>query len=229
MFDDFKDREKHESYGVVGFYRYTSSGGQNFFGSAIKSATGIGLSIKTASRYRHLNNDWIHGEEEVLRVEMSPNQFAELITSMNMGDGVPCTITRLNGKRMEEPPETHIRAQFDDEFKKDVAKTVGDAEEKLKDLKTLLEKPSLGKKDREEIFKVVSGIVQHVRGGLPFIQQQFNEAMDKVVTSARAEVESFMEQKIRSLGIKKLEEEAGKLLGPVAESPIFLDVETKES
>lgn len=227
--DEFEKRERHESYGMVGFSRYTSSGGQNFFGSAIKSATGIELTIKKASRYRHLNNDWIHGEEEIVSVQLSPNQFADLITCMNQGDGVPCTISTINGKRMADPPETHIRAQFDAEFEKDVKDTVVRSEQNLKELKTLLEKPSLGKKDREQIFKMASDIIGHVKGGMPFIQQQFNEAMDKVVTAARAEVEAFMEQKIRSLGIQKLQDDAQKALGPVASSPALLDAEVKDS
>jgi hypothetical protein len=47
---------------------------------------------------------------------------------------------------------------------------------------------------------------------IPFVQSQFNEAMDKTVTEARAEVEAFVDNKIRSLGIQALEGEVQKAL-----------------
>jgi len=228
--DFYDDKELHESYGVVGFSRYTvGPGGQSFFGSAIKSATGISLRIKTAYRYRNLNNDWIHGDKELIEVQLSPNQFADLITTMNVGDGVPCTISYYNGKRMADPPETHIRQLFDKEFKQDVKESLAGADEGLKKLKGLLfDKASIGKKDREEIYKTVESIVTHVKNGMPFVQQQFNEAMDKVVTAARAEVEAFVEQKIRSVGIETLQNETRAVLAPVANSPVLIDSKVVE-
>jgi len=41
---------------------------------------------------------------------------------------------------------------------------------------------------------------------MPFVQTQFNEAMDKTVTEAKAEVEAFVSHKVTSLGLASLKE-----------------------
>ncbi len=40
----------------------------------------------------------------IVEVEMSYTQFAEAITSLNIGDGIPVTITKVNGAFVEPCP-----------------------------------------------------------------------------------------------------------------------------
>jgi hypothetical protein len=215
--------EQHESYGMAGFSRVSSSHGANFFGSSIRSSHYIELTIRRAERKRNLSQYWYHGREELINVRFSPNQFADLLTSLNVGSGTPCTIQHVNRVRMAPCPAIDQRQQYEAEFKKDVADTVREASELVKSIKTAFEKPSLGKKERAEIAKQLDLLVGHIRGGMPFIQSQFNEAMDKTVTEAKGEVEAFVNHKIHSLGIAALNSEVAQALqAPLESQPLQL-------
>lgn len=118
MIDDFK-KEKHESYGQISIRRSQVGGtGVNLCGSSIKHNNVIALSISPSVKDRGLNKDWFHTEGiPYIEVEMSYSQFAEAITSLNVGEGVPCTVAQINGKTIEYCPEDNKRQQFENEFK----------------------------------------------------------------------------------------------------------------
>jgi hypothetical protein len=214
--------DEHESFGVAGFYRRTG-GNYNLFGSSIKHGQTIALTIKRATRRRHLSNDWIHGKGQLIEVVFSPNQFAQLLTSMNVGDGVPCTIQYVGGKRMADCPSTEQRAMFEQEFKENVEKLTEKAEIHLKEItEVLTAKAPINKAERSAIIGKLNTLVHILTDSIPFVQSQFNEAMDKTVTEARAEVEAFVDNKIRALGIEALEGEVQKALSAAKDSPSLM-------
>jgi ElaB/YqjD/DUF883 family membrane-anchored ribosome-binding protein len=88
-------------------------------------------------------------------------------------------------------------------------------------------KASINKGDREAILGKLRMLMQNINSNMPFVQSQFNEAMDKTVTEAKAEVEGFVEGKIRALGIDALQSEVGRALTATAKSPV-LQIESKE-
>lgn len=199
--------EKHESYGVLGFYR-TSSTTSNLFGSSIKHQNTIRMRLKTASKRRRLNDTRYYGDKDIVEVEMSYNQFAEIITSMNVGDGVPVTIKRLNGQRMEECPDENIREVFEKEFAQKM-KELGSRMNKLveESEKILSDKNPLKKNDKELILSELRMLKQELSSNVPFVASQFNEQMDKTVAEAKGEVEAFVMNKVHSLGIEGLKME----------------------
>lgn len=215
-------KEEHESYGLVGFYR-RSGGSENLFGSSIRHGTTIALQIKTASRIRNLSNYWVHGEKDLIELVLSANQFANLLTSMNCGDGIPCTLKYVMGKRMADPPAVEQRELFEQEFKRDVDKVTKSARVALSEITKMFEtKTSIGKADRAEILGKIQTIVNLLTDSIPFVQSQFNEAMDKTVSEARSEVDSFIETKIHSLGIEALNSEVQAALTATKQSPALL-------
>lgn len=214
--------EQHESYGMLGFSRVSSSHGANFFGSSVQSSHYMILSIKRAERKRDLSQYWYHGRSEIIRLRLSPNQFAELLTTMNIGDGVPCTLERVNGVGMGEPPSVDQREQYHREFKKDVADTIREAKELVATIKqTFDSRASIGKNDRAQIVKQLGLLIGHIENGMPFVQTQFNEAMDKTVAEAKGEVEAFVNHKIHSLGIDALNSEVARALEAPLQSETF--------
>jgi hypothetical protein len=219
--------EKHPSFGVAGFSRRTG-GNFNLFGSSIKHGNTICLTIKRASRRRSLSNYWIHGNEQLIEVLFSPNQFAQLLTSMNVGDGVPCTLQYVGRERMPDCPSVEIREEFQREFEEDVRKVTAGARTALKEITQIFNtKASIGKADRAEILSKINRLINLLTDSIPFVQGQFNEAMDGTVTEARAEVESFIDNKIQSLGIQALNDEVQKALAATRDSPV-LQIEAKE-
>jgi len=210
MYGDDHEIETHESYGMVGIHRQTG-GHPSLFGSSIKHNAQIAITVKRAEKNRHLNTDWYHGRGTLIEIVMSPTQFAEMITSLNVGDGIPCTLRHVSDgplKEMERPPEVKQRQIFEDEFKKDmksITQTIyGDVDEAQG---LMLKKGTITVKERQKVSNIIGRIVGHVRDHLPFIQSQFNEAMDKTVLEAKGEVEAFVTNKVTSLGIESLREQ----------------------
>ena len=117
--DEFE--REHPSYGLVRISRVTGGpGAQNLFGSPLARHYGtIRLSIGTAKWIHGLHHDHYHGSlrGEHIGIEMSAAQFADMITSLNMGSGTPCTLRYLAGVEVPPPPDhateaEHIRDNF---------------------------------------------------------------------------------------------------------------------
>ena len=86
--------KKHPSYGMLSFHRVHGAA-TPLFGSSVQHRDTIRLTLKEGEVKRSLNTDWYFGGKQLFEVEMSLSQFAELITSLNMGDGIPVTILSL--------------------------------------------------------------------------------------------------------------------------------------
>jgi hypothetical protein len=183
--------ESHPSYGLLQISRATGGRGA-LFGSSVKHQHFIMLRIHRGEARRDLNHTWYADVgQELIEVAMSPAQFAEAITSMNMGLGVPCTIQYLGGERQPEPPFTSVRAQFKEEFEQEMKDLYKKVLDNTKDLEEILAKKSLTKGDRDRIRCMLGLVYRKLKDSVPFIHSQFDEAMEKTVTEAKAEVEAY--------------------------------------
>ena len=86
------DYETHPSWGMIGVNKVNGGSGKNFFGSDIQTNHFIEITIRQAEKGRKFNKDFYCGDTKITTVLLTPLQFAEMITLMNTGDGVPCTI-----------------------------------------------------------------------------------------------------------------------------------------
>ena len=89
--------QRHESQVQVSFSRVTCSGPVAFYGSDVKVNNWIQLKVSTSEKRRNLSNDWYFADKTILEIRLSPNQFSELLTTMNVGEGVPATLVYHNG------------------------------------------------------------------------------------------------------------------------------------
>jgi ElaB/YqjD/DUF883 family membrane-anchored ribosome-binding protein len=206
---DNRIEEKHESFGLLEINRISNSGSENLFGSSIKHNNTITILIKPARRVRELNRDWYFDYGiPFIEIEMSPTQFAEAITSMNHGSGVPVTIRRLQGKRMEPCPEINKRQQFENEFKEQMENIRNDLTKLIKDTKEILSsKKAITVAEKKTILSQIEMLIQEVGSNLPFVNSQFNEQMDKTVLEAKGETEAFFINKINQLGLNELKKQ----------------------
>jgi len=222
--DDFKDTE-HESFAMLDISRVNSNRGQNLFGSSIKHSNTICIKISPAKISRSLNRDWFRAIKlPYIEIEMSYSQFAEAITSLNHGEGVPVTLTRLNGRDIEPCIQFDKRQQFEAEFESKML-AIGETLRILtKNTEKLLnsKKPPT-KSEKDIILNDINSLKQEIEKNIPFIQQSFNKQMDKTVLEAKGEVEGFMMHKIISAGLEGLQNEM-KMLGNDSEEILELDV-----
>ena len=209
IFDDEKIFE-HESYGMVLFSRITGHSGRLFGSSLPDQGSFIRLRITRADRRHHLGRDWYHGENKVMmELDLSNVQFAELITTMNQGSGVPCTLRYCEGRQMENPPNERLEAQqIRDDFKEKTAQVARNMQESVKKIDEILAKKSTTQADRAMVKELLGLIVQDVNSNMPFWLRSFHEATGKIVASAKTEIDAFMTNAVMSAGYKALGEGA---------------------
>jgi hypothetical protein len=220
------DKEfRHESYGLVGFSRITGDSGRLFGSSLPNQHAFMRLRIMPGMRNHHLSKDWYHadrdtnGGRDYIEVDLSPSQFAELLTSMNMGDGVPCTIRRLDGRKIEAAPDELLESE---QIREDFGEKTNELAKMMKGFKARMKeifdkKTPVSQKDKEELRKDYDQVIQHVESNLPFVIDQFHKAAGKIITHAKAEVDAFLTHAVMAAGFKSIAE--GKNKPPVLTLP----------
>lgn len=202
----------HESFGMARFSRQ-QGGHYTLFGSSVKHNNTIELTICNAVHKKSFGEDRYYARNEVVSVRFSPVQFADLISTLNAGNGVPCTIECISGdgKRREDcPSNTNAREDIQDFYKE----IVDELHNKLKRLKTeivaALDKPKLGKKDKEDILFDFDIFMEHFKSNLPFVLKQFNVRVNDTLSHAKGELDAAITNTIATLGIQKLKEICGE-------------------
>jgi hypothetical protein len=219
----FGTKTSHPSYGTLAFSRRTG-GATPLFGSSIEHRDTIAMTLYHANVTRGLHEDHVCGNKVIAEVEMSYSQFAEAITSMNMGSGVPVTI-RWTEKDGKIPPCDFVskREQFTDEFKQKRKKITEQSQELINSVSEMFEqKKNLTKADRQEILSKLSKLSMDIGCNMDFIADQFNEQMDKTVMEAKGEIEAFCQNKVNSIASAALVEHRDDLLK--LENPVDIDV-----
>ena len=197
--------ETHESFGLLQISRMTCTPAMNVFGSSVRTGNPISLRIKRAKRARGLNRHTYYSTEQLIEVYMSPAQFADAITSLNSGSGTPVTLYGVAGKTMEDCPDIDQRQLFHQEFNKDVAEASMELTKLLRQAEEILGKSgTIKSKDKKELLAKITKVEQDIRANMPFVHKQFNRAMDKTTSEAKAEVEAFVENKIRTIGLENM-------------------------
>ena len=194
---------KHESFGQIRFSRV--NGRADFYGSELTQNHYISMEISQSYINRTLSKDWYHTDKNLVKVRMSASQFSELITSLNMGSGVPCTLERLPEKKIQSYPKNESRKEFVHRKFKDRMKTFAteiiETKEKAKEL---IKKKTLSKNDQQELNFAIERMVTEVISNIPFFAECFQENMDEVVQEAKLEVENAIQHKVTTLGLEKL-------------------------
>lgn len=210
---------RHPSFGMLSFSR-AHGGHSNLFGSSIQHRDTIHMVLKEGAVSRDLNEDWYSGGNEIMEVEMSQSQFAELITSMNMDSGVPCTIKFIKGKgKIPEPDFINKREQITNEFKEQMDDKKASANKIYEEIKTLLDtKKSIGKGDRAAILSKIHSITNGLSSESNFMFCQFQEQMDKTITEAKGEIEAFAQNRINAIAQQAIAEQKDAILK--LESPV---------
>ncbi|WP_373262136.1 hypothetical protein [Hungatella hathewayi] len=219
----FGETTSHPSYGMLAFSRRT--GGKNhLFGSSIEHNDVIAMTLRHGEITRELNTDWYYGDKIIAEVEMSYSQFAEAITSMNMGSGVPVTIRRTEKDgRIPDCDFINKRVQFEDEFADKMDRVNQEMEVLLKEVSKLFsEKKNISQTDRKYILSVLTSIQSEVTSNTKFAYECFNEQMDKTVMEAKGEIEAFCQNKLSSIAQATLVEHREDIKH--LENPVNIDM-----
>ena len=176
--------ETHPAMGQIRLGRWQGSGNR-MFGSDFLHRVGITVTISRAERNRSLSNDWYHGREEIISIDLTEAQWATLVSSVGVGEGVPCTILHVEGKqkpRIAAPKESRVK-QFGDEMKRrfdGIRETIGNLRQRITE----------GKGGKESL-KLLDSIEQAAVSNSTFTAEQFDRHMEKTVEKAKVEIHAY--------------------------------------
>lgn len=152
----------HPSYGLVQFSR--RQGSPRLFGSALEDHQHyVCLSIRRAQLLRGPHGDRYYGplRGDLIEVNLSAAQFGELLTTMNVAMGVPCTIDYLNHQKVEDPPEIPTEARsVRDGFQESLREFAKGLPAKARHVRNILQKKQLNKDDRAQIAAVIDEVIR---------------------------------------------------------------------
>jgi len=200
--------EKVSYKGMVGFSRI--NGSKRLYMSNLNNSNWIALRVYEA---KDDSKDW--GEKRVttkssrplVELELSASQFAELLTTMNVGNGVPCTLTYAKEQRIDQTALKEDDSPLDvgKKFFKKNAKEFSDEINRItSDLSKELEDIKMSKKSKDRVEAILSKVRQEVCANMPFYVEVFEETAKKVVDESKAEIDAFVTGGIVKAGLEAL-------------------------
>lgn len=183
----------HPAFGMIGASRV--QGDAVLVGSDLVHHNFIVLRVRHAELNRDLSRDWWFGKNEIVEVALSEAQWATMISSLNVGNGVPCKIGHVNGEQLPDvphrQPDTVFAREIDDKLSGAVAA-----------LDKLIAAGGLTKAKLEEL--------QHVRreltSNLGFVREQFDRHVETTVERAKVEVNAYVTGVVARAGLAAIAE-----------------------
>ncbi len=201
--------KKHPTYGcVVVTKSQIGGGGQALNGSSVLHNNIMHLQICEGEYSRSMGADWWSPRKTIVDIELSPVQFAEMITSVGNGCGTPCTIKYRADKPEEEDMRVPHINKFEEhtkEFRQDIAKTTDKAKLLLKQMEDRLkEKKPMGIREQQELLDNLRCFHNELGSNLTYASRVFDEQVERTKTEAKGEIEAFFDSRIRDLGMQAL-------------------------
>lgn len=180
---------RHPSFGLAQVARYQGTAHKHFM-SPINVSGGFNLRF-CAAELRHdksLGLDRVHAGEVLFECYMSTVQFAEMITSAGVGEGVPVTIHFANGIGIQpcEVPSAverteRLAAESMDTATADLTALADEIEAEMSGAGAL----SAGRK--REIWEKLRRLLHEVDGKPAWLMRIFREHMNTALTHAKGE------------------------------------------
>lgn len=202
-----QSRIEHPSFATIAINRVSiGGGGIHLFDSPFKHYRAVSLEIAPAYISRSLHEDRVFGSGKAahIRVYLSEVQFSNMVFNAGMNCGTPCTVDALAGERIPQPPLENLKKTWEGEVRKDFQDVADAAKEAEKQVDALLAKDRVTKADIKTLKDVISGLAQDLRENLPWLEKQFEKTMEKVVTSAKGEIQAHLAQAIQNSGLESL-------------------------
>jgi hypothetical protein len=198
-----KDFKTHPSYGMISVGRNMGGNGRGYFGSSIECPMTMAITISRGQVKHEHGQDWYLGGQELIEVKLTPSQWAEFISSIGMGPGVPCTINHLQGEVLKRP-EFVVREtdEIRDDFKRKIDKMMKSFDETRAQIETLFaNKKTLSQGDKTIVLNLLEKINTHVRSNMPFAVECFEESAEVIAKKVQRDIDAFVDTLSRRHGI----------------------------
>lgn len=199
--------DEHESYGMVGWNRVSSTG-TNLFGSTVPHRTFVKMTIKPAKMRRSLAYDRPSADSRsLIEAYIGLDDLAGLTTGLGIGDGVCCTIRAFNGKMMEAcPAPKSIESKYAEDLKATTEETVAGLKQLMQQLSQSLlpGEKTLNKTELKALLSQIQSVLSSITDSMPFIEKSFHEEMEMQLNIQRGMLKADAAQIIHNVGLKAL-------------------------
>ena len=225
-YGDSKTRYDHPAFGKVVLSHPT--GNVTLFGSDVAHNGSMCISLYRAHLDRRLNNDFIGQDNMICQFELSAAQFAQFITSQGSGSGTPCTLSygpEVDTKLVDYPAIEKIESKMD-MHRREVFESASEQVSKIKKsfdaVNALMDAPSLSKKAIKDALFNLKCMIDNTPSNMQFSVASAEKALEKAVSDAKIEIESYVAITTQRLGIKSLEQ-LGQIASKVEQGSISFD------
>jgi CRISPR/Cas system CMR-associated protein Cmr5 small subunit len=171
------------------------------YGSPFVHQGYICVQICTAREGGDIGHTYHLKDKLLTEIKLSYSQFAEAISAMNIGDGVPCTLSFFNGQRInyEDPPvdEKVAYTAALDEASLAAITSIDEAITEVTEMK-------LTKTAREAILLKLNYAKMQLKSNLPYVVELWAENLEKMQAQAKMEVISYTDALLRDYGVPHL-------------------------
>jgi hypothetical protein len=191
--------ERHPAFAQIGASRV--QGLANLYGSDFRHHGFVEITIRESEQRRSLSSDWHFARRDYIRVALSEAQWATFVSSLNCGQGVPCTLERMGNESVPSIPDRPVRS---DQFTREMAADVREAVEAIEALDTAIAALPLSAKRREELRAQASRARRALTSSVPFVAQSFAEHVETVTEHARIEINAHVQATLARAGLASL-------------------------
>lgn len=200
----------HPAFGMVSVSRRHTNK-STLYASDLNHQELIVVSVSQGQTTEH-NGSSRHRKEPralpLVEFTLSPAQWAAMITSFGMGEGVPCTLNIVReGKPVRVPdilPIESTRERFDRQIEESARRQIEKMQEVLAELGELVAKGKAGKKELAELYRSMSISLGNLPENLSFTSTLLQEQMDDIVASGKAELEAVALGVAQRMGLKEI-------------------------
>lgn len=228
--------ESHPSYGQLSIHRQSGGYGA-LYGSAIDHQETICLSIQRSVKHSSpYHESYFSNMNPLVEVVMSAAQFAEAITTLNIGSGIPCTLKTVRGQYMPRCPESNLAKKANKDLADKMSQFASRFAGGMNKVNNILEKKgAINKGERNTIASVYHNMMTDLKSNLPFLHQCMTEAYEKTASATKADIEAFYMSAITKLGLDTLKKnkqidvnDAGRLEYTEKDDADVVDAEFEE-
>lgn len=190
--------ETHPAYGMIGASRVTGRVILN--GSDFIHHNFIAIRVHTSQLHRGLSSDHQFAKDQLVELHLSESQWARFVSSMNVGDGVPCTLNYVTGKGYipEIAKPQNKQAQFTKEYRQTLEKAL----DEINGLIARFENVKVTGK--AEILSRLEVTKNHISVNLDFVVKQFGRHIEQKIDDVKIEVGAFIDNAISRAGISAM-------------------------
>lgn len=184
----------HPAFGLIGASR--TQGTATLFGSPIKHHGFVSIKISMADEHIHLHRSWHFPKGEIVEVWLSESQWATFVSTMNVGSGVPCTISHAPDTRSLSRPgieddrswQEHQTAYIQRKVREDLAKIT----ESVRALERLADAPTIKKAEFRAALAGLAQVIGQAPTNWKFAADSVTEHTEHLIEAAKAEVTAYV-------------------------------------